>query len=82
MPQRADTLDLETLELRPGEGKTIDANVRIEPLALGGQPYAVESNEVETRLDVSRTLSGYALRLRFDAPLRGACSNGPNAAAG
>ena len=47
--------------------------MRIEPLALGGQPYAVESNEVETRLDVSRTLSGYVLRLRFDAPLRGAC---------
>jgi uncharacterized protein len=71
--QRADTLDLETLELRPGEGKTIDANVRLEPVALGGQPYSVRSGAVEARLDVSRTLAGYALRLRFDAPLEGAC---------
>jgi uncharacterized protein len=71
--QRVDTLDLETLNLRPGEGKKIDANVRIEPLELGGQPYGVVSGSVETHLDVSRALSGYALRLRFDAPLEGAC---------
>jgi uncharacterized protein len=71
--QYADTFDLETLHLRPGEGRRIDALVRLEPLELGGQPYSVEPTAVEARLDVSRTISGYALRLRFDAPLQGAC---------
>lgn len=73
MPQRVDLFDLETLQLRPGEGRRIDTSVRVEPLELGGQPYAVGEGTVDTRLDVSRTLSGYALRLRFDAPVAGAC---------
>src|SRR5580765_598052 len=73
VPQLADTLDLETLTLRPGEGRTIDARIRVEPLELGGQPYTVKSSAVDAQLDVSRTLTGYALRLRFDAPLEGAC---------
>jgi DUF177 domain-containing protein len=73
MAQYADSFDLETLHLRPGEGRTVDARVRIAPFELGGQEYSVESSGVDARLDVSRTLSGYALRLRFDAPLKGAC---------
>jgi uncharacterized protein len=71
--QRADLIDLETLHLRPGEGRYLDAEVRVEPLQLAGQRYAVEGDAVESRLDVSRTISGYALRLRFEAPLAGAC---------
>jgi uncharacterized protein len=71
--QRADTLDLGTLNLRAGEARTIDASVRIEPLELAGQPYSVKSAAVEARLDISKTVSGYALHLRFDAPLEGAC---------
>ena len=74
MPQRFDTFDLETLNLRPGDGRRIDGRVRIDVLALGGQPYAVEDGGVDARLDVSRTLQGYALRLRFEAPLAGACT--------
>jgi uncharacterized protein len=73
VPQRVDTFDLETLNLRPGEGKRLDMRIRIEPVALGGLAYAVEAAGVDARLDVSRTLAGYALRLRFDAKLRGAC---------
>jgi uncharacterized protein len=71
--QYADTLDLETLHLRPGEGRRVDARVRLDPLELGGQPYSIESAAVEARLDVSRTVSGFAFRLRFDAPLQGTC---------
>jgi len=33
----------------------------------------VTGGSVDARLDVSRTLAGYALRLRFDAPLEGVC---------
>ena len=73
MPQRFDTIDLDTLNLRPGDGRRIDARLRIEPLSLAGQPYNVAGGAVEARLDVSRTLQGYALRLRFEAPLEGAC---------
>ena len=73
MSQRVDTLDLETLNLRPGEGRRIDASVRVEPLSSPASPTRVEDGAVEARLDISRTVSGYALRLRFEAPLDGAC---------
>ena len=73
MLQPADTIDLETLSLRPGDGRRIDARVRVDPVSLGGQPYGIAEGAVDARLDVSRTLLGYALRLRFDAPLEGAC---------
>jgi DUF177 domain-containing protein len=71
---RADLIDLDTMHLRPGEGRRVDTEVGIEPLMLAGQRYTVDGGTVDTRLDVSRTVSGgYALRLRFDAPLEGAC---------
>ncbi len=73
MPQTFDILDIETLNLRPGDGRRIDARVRVDGLSLGGQQYEAAGGGVDARLDVSRTLSGYALRLRFDAQLEGAC---------
>lgn len=73
MPQRADLIDLETLHLRPGEGRRLDSRVRVAPVDLGGQRYEIAGAAVDARLDVSRTVSGYALRLRFEAPMRGAC---------
>src|SRR5437868_3451010 len=73
MPQRFDILDLETLNLRPGDGRRLDARVRVEGLSLGGQRYEAAGDGVDAQLDVSRPLSGYALRLRFDARLAGAC---------
>ena len=73
MPQRVDLFDLETLQLRPGEGQRVDAEVRVDPLQLGGERYPLAGGAVPGRLDVSRTVSGYALRLRFDALLEGPC---------
>jgi uncharacterized protein len=73
MAQRADTLDLHSLHLPPGSGARIDAQVRVEPVRLGGQQYRVGSDSVEATIDVSRTTSGFAFRLRFDAPLEGPC---------
>jgi DUF177 domain-containing protein len=73
LAQRFDTIDLETLSLRPGDGRRIDARVPIQPLSLAGERYDVQGGGVDARFDVSRTLSGYALRLRFDAPLEGTC---------
>ena len=51
----------------------MDAAVRVDPVELGGQRYAIETGSVEARIDVSRTTSGYAFRLRFDARLAGPC---------
>jgi uncharacterized protein len=73
MPQRADTLDLETLTLRSGEGTRIDVETRVDPVALGGQVYEIRSGVVDARVDISRMSSGFALRLRFAAPLAGPC---------
>jgi uncharacterized protein len=71
--QRIETLDIDTLHLRSGDGRRVDAAVPIEPLDLAGQRYTVAGGEVEARLDLSRTVAGYALRLRFEAALEGAC---------
>jgi DUF177 domain-containing protein len=81
MPQRVDLFDLETLQLRPGDGRRFDADVRVDPVQLAGQKYPLAEGVVATRVDVSRTISGYALRLRFDAPLEGPCMRCMGAAA-
>jgi uncharacterized protein len=71
--QRADTLDLDSLNLPPGGGARFDAEVAVAPVRAGGQDYAVGRGSVEARIDISRTTSGFAFRLRFDAPLSGPC---------
>lgn len=69
-----DALDLGGLRLSAGEGRRFELAVHVEPVTLGGEPYEVAPPAVPVRLDVSRmTGNGYALRLRFDATLRGAC---------
>ena len=73
MSQRADTLDLDSLNLPPGGGRRVHAQVGMEPVELGGQRYVFDSSGVEATIDVSRTTSGYAFRLRFDAALAGPC---------
>jgi len=73
MPQPIHIFDLSTLDLRPGEARNIDAQVRMDPATLGGQDYAVGNGTVEARVEVSRTTDGYALRMRFAAELAGSC---------
>jgi uncharacterized protein len=73
MLQRADTLDIESLNLPPGGGARVDAEVRVLPVEIGGQRYAVGEDRVDARIDVSRTTSGFVFRLRFEAPLTGPC---------
>jgi uncharacterized protein len=74
MAPAIDTFDLSSLRLDPGAGRRLELAVAIEPLELGGQTYAVEPDPVPARVDVSRTHGGgYALRLAFEATLRGPC---------
>jgi uncharacterized protein len=74
MPQRTDIFDLGRLGLSSGEGRRLDLHAGVDPFDFGGQRYAMTDALVPVRLDVSRTTgSGWALRLRFAAPLEGPC---------
>jgi uncharacterized protein len=71
---RADSFDLAPLRLASGEGRSLPVQIAIEPVELGGEPYAADPPVVAATLDVSRTThNGYALRLRFEVALRGPC---------
>jgi len=73
MAEASTTIDLTRLSLSHGEGRRVELPVRLEPLELGGQSYAVVPPEVEALLDVSRHSSGYAFRLRFPLRIEGPC---------
>jgi DUF177 domain-containing protein len=73
MAQRTDIFDLGRLSLHSGEGRRIDTHVTVEPLSFGGQTYESGERDVPVRLDISRTMGGYALRLRFSVRLDGPC---------
>ena len=66
-------LDLERLALSSGQARSLDLEVELDPIELGGQTYAAVGGGSEARLDVSRTTSGYALQLRFGTQLTGPC---------
>jgi uncharacterized protein len=67
------TVDLERLALSSGQARALDLEVALEPIEVGGQVYAPAGGGTEARLDVSRTSTGYALRLRFETELTGPC---------
>ena len=74
MPQRTDSFDLARLNLRSGEGRRLELHAPLARLSYGGSSYEVTPSPAPATLDVSRTThNGYALRLRFDATLRGPC---------
>ncbi len=74
MRERTDSLDLRRLRLTSGEGRRIELEVALDALQFGGEKYEIEPVVVPAVLDIScMTRGGYALRLRFDASLRGPC---------
>ena len=72
MAQRADSFDVGGLGLSSGEARRLVLHVPVDQLSFGEQTYSAGGG-AEARLDVSRTTSGYALRLRFHARLGGPC---------
>jgi uncharacterized protein len=66
-------VDLERLALSSGQARSLDVELNLDPIDLGGQSYAPAGGGSEARLDVSRTTTGYALRLRFSTELTGPC---------
>jgi uncharacterized protein len=73
MAQRTDSFDLGRLGLSSGEGRRLDLEVRAEPLEFGGQTYEPERGGTAVILGVSRTTSGWSLRLRCHVRLDGPC---------
>jgi uncharacterized protein len=67
------TIDLDRLSLSFGEATRLDVPVRPGTLELAGESYESSPEVVDARLDVSRTASGYAFRLRFPLHLEGPC---------
>ncbi|MFL5871329.1 MAG: YceD family protein [Solirubrobacterales bacterium] len=66
-------IDLARLALSPGQGTRLEAEVDPGGFELGGNEYGFGERPVTTRLDVSRTAAGYAMRLRFSGELTGPC---------
>ena len=66
-------VDLQRLGLSSGEARRLDLALKLQEIELGGQSYAPEGEKVEARLDVSRTTTGFALRLHLDTVLDGPC---------
>jgi uncharacterized protein len=66
-------VDLERLALSSGQARELDLELGLDPIELGGEVYEPAGGGAEARLDVSRTSSGYALRLRFGTELTGPC---------
>jgi uncharacterized protein len=74
MPARTDSFDLGRLKLHSGEGRKLQLEVALDPLRFGGETYVATPDAAVATLDISRTTHhGHALRLRFDASLRGPC---------
>ena len=69
----AGIVDLGHLALSHGQARRLDLDVGVEPVALGGQIYETEGGVASARLDVSRTSTGHALRLRLHPELAGPC---------
>jgi uncharacterized protein len=74
MSSETHDLDLAGMRLSPGEGRRMEFEVPIEPVALGQDRYEVTPPRVPVSLDISRMIGGgYALRLGLAATLEGPC---------
>jgi uncharacterized protein len=69
----AGVIDLGQLALSHGQARRLELDLRLEPVALGGQTYEAEGRTARATLEVSRTSTGYALRLRLHPRLSGPC---------
>lgn len=74
MGQRSDTFELGRLGLRSGEGRRLDLEVAVDTLEFGGERYQPIPATAPVILDVARTTTGHALRLRYPVRLSGPCA--------
>lgn len=68
------TVDLETLDLRSGQATRIDLELDPADPVVGGEAQPIEPRPVPAQVEVSRTTSGFALRLLADVAVTGRCA--------
>ena len=68
------TIDLARLGLGSGQGTSLELAVDPGALVIGGREYALAARTADVRLDVSRTATGYAMRMRYAGTLEGPCT--------
>lgn len=68
------TIDLDALALLGGQAARLEVMLFPEPPVLGGEQLSVAESPLRAQVDVSRTSSGFAVRLRADATLAGTCA--------
>ena len=73
MPATERQIDLARLSLSSGQAQSLEIEVPLQPVSFGGEQYRPEER-TPAKLDVSRTTTGYALRLRFRGVLAGPCT--------
>lgn len=69
-----DNLDLGALELGAGESRSLELGLDVGSFKSGGLSYSTTPGEIATKLSVSKTISGWALRLTFQTGVLGPCS--------
>jgi len=67
-------IDLEALALLSGQAAAVELEITPRAPLLGGEELTVETDPIAVRIDVSRTTSGFALRLRAEVIVSGACA--------
>jgi uncharacterized protein len=66
-------IDLDNLALSSGQAKRLDMRIEPRPPRLGGEAYPPRE-PAAVRVDVSRTTTGHAMRLRSSVIVAGACA--------
>jgi uncharacterized protein len=67
------TIDLGRLALASGQGERLELAVDPGAVTLAGSEYALAGRAALVRLDVSRTATGHAMRMRYAGELEGPC---------
>jgi uncharacterized protein len=67
-------IDIDAMALKSGEAATLEVVLDPEPPLLGGEQLGFEEAPATARVDVSRTTSGYAIRLRARVVVSGTCA--------
>jgi uncharacterized protein len=73
MAQNTDVLELGRFGLSSGEARSLELTVAIGDIQLAGQRYAAVESRVPVRLDITRMLGGWTLRLRYAVRMEGPC---------
>lgn len=73
MAMRSDMIDLERLGLKSGGGWHDDVLVARHAFVFGEQRYEPDEPESVVGVQVSRTTSGWVVRVRFEATIKGPC---------